>query len=553
MEKALSAYTTEHILRYIDDVRKGGLREHGFPRLTANIGILLAHGIRQDLKEIFIQMMDICCSAFLRKDIKSANEFSVREIICCIKELEESDAIDPDRILRWKDEISRINPEDCYDQIVKDKDDRLTNWPIFGAVSEYLRYSTGLKGDTDFVERQLSCQLKWLDENGMYKDDPNCNGHQPMMYDLVSRGLFTLLLHFGYRGRYYEAIDEAIKKAALATLKMQSPTGEIPFGGRSNQFLHNEPWLAAIFEYEAKRYKKEGDNDLAARFKSGALLALSATEEWLDKKPIRHVKNRFPTETKYGCERYAYFDKYMITAASFLYAAYLISDDSIEPSPVKNDKADVFMTTEAFHKIFLRSGEYMAEIDTDGDPKYDAKGIGRIHRAAAPSAICLSCPCPESPVYTVDIPSPVSLSLSSAVFDGDKILFGSERNARYEVTETGTEGECAFARLICIHSNGKAVNEHIKVDHKGISVSLEGKGEIGYTLPALQFDGEVFTEISYDTHTLSVSYLGWVCRYTTDGFITVTDTVAANRNGHYLAATAKGKDRLNVNIIIEKA
>ena len=46
MEKALSAYTDEHIQRYFNDVKTNGLTEHGFPRLTANIGILIAHGRR---------------------------------------------------------------------------------------------------------------------------------------------------------------------------------------------------------------------------------------------------------------------------------------------------------------------------------------------------------------------------------------------------------------------------------------------------------------------------------------------------------------------------
>ena len=34
MEKVLSAYTNEHIDRYYNEVKNGGLKEHGFPRLT---------------------------------------------------------------------------------------------------------------------------------------------------------------------------------------------------------------------------------------------------------------------------------------------------------------------------------------------------------------------------------------------------------------------------------------------------------------------------------------------------------------------------------------
>ena len=44
MDTVLSAYTDEHIERYCNDVKNHGLKEHGFPRLTADIGILIAHG-----------------------------------------------------------------------------------------------------------------------------------------------------------------------------------------------------------------------------------------------------------------------------------------------------------------------------------------------------------------------------------------------------------------------------------------------------------------------------------------------------------------------------
>ena len=41
MEKTLAAYSDEHILHYFNKVQKDGLTEHGFPRLTSNIGILI--------------------------------------------------------------------------------------------------------------------------------------------------------------------------------------------------------------------------------------------------------------------------------------------------------------------------------------------------------------------------------------------------------------------------------------------------------------------------------------------------------------------------------
>lgn len=82
MERTLSAYTDEHIDSYLADVKANGLTEHGFARLTSNIGILISHGRRCDLLPRFICMMDLCCETI--PHVKAANDFSVREIICCL-------------------------------------------------------------------------------------------------------------------------------------------------------------------------------------------------------------------------------------------------------------------------------------------------------------------------------------------------------------------------------------------------------------------------------------------------------------------------------------
>jgi hypothetical protein len=326
MEKALSAYTDEHILRYFNNVKKDGLTEHGFPRLTVNIGILLSYGKRRDLLPIFLEMMEFCCKAIPTK--KAANDFSVREIICCIWELEKSNAVPKEDLLRWKEYMSAIEPEKCYDQFAKSPMDKVKNWALFTAVSEFFRCKAGLcknpKETLAFVELQIEQQLQWFDENGMYKDADGAV-FQPMAYDFVPRVLFCGLLYVGYRGTFYEEIDGILKKANMLTLKMQSTTGELPFGGRSNQFLHNEAWVASIFEYESARYQRAGDLPLAGKFKAAAEQALKSAERWFSKTPITHVKNRFPIPSKFGCEEYAYFDKYMITAASFLYMASLLS------------------------------------------------------------------------------------------------------------------------------------------------------------------------------------------------------------------------------------
>ena len=281
MEKTLSAYSSEHILRYFQQVKTNGLTEHGFPRLTANIGVLIAHGRRTDLLPVFLEMMDFCCQTI--PCVKAANDFSVREIVGCLLEIEKSGMVSKENTARWRKDLSAIHPASCYNVFASSLSDSVRNWALFTAVSEYFRLKAGIGGQMDFIELQLGQQLQWLDENGMYMDHPGDQNRQPMMYDLVPRGLFSLLLSQGYRGTCYAPMDAALKKAGLLLLDMQSPNGEMPFGGRSNQFLHNEPWMIAVLEYEAKRYALEGNAALAARFKAASARALAVTEYWLNR------------------------------------------------------------------------------------------------------------------------------------------------------------------------------------------------------------------------------------------------------------------------------
>ena len=553
MEKALSAYSYEQIVEYLEDVKANGQREHGFPRLTSNIGILMAHGVRTDLLPLFMEMMDVCCKEALIEYDRRCNEFTVRELILCIDEVETAGIVPAERIAQWKDKLSQIVPEHCYDKIVQSETDRKTNWAIFGAVSEYARYLFGLNGDLNFVDRQLSCQFQWLDENGMYKDNKKAPNHQPMVYDCASRYLFAILLHFGYRGKYYERMDAAIKKAGLLTLKMQSPNGELAFGGRSNQFVHNECGLAIVYEYEAIRYAREGNMELAGQFKAATDRALCVVEEWLNKEPIRHIKNRYPTETGYGCESYGHFLKYMITTASILYCAYRVCDDSIPFVPAADTEPTAFQTSDAFHKLFLKSSGYGLEFDLDGDPIYDASGLGRVHKTGAPNTICMSSPCAPTPRFPIDLDSPFAFSLCSAVPTEDGWHFGAEVGTKYEVLEAGTEESSACATLRCQFADGRCAVETYKVSKDGVDITVTADGPIGYALPAFSYDGEIAPAIEARENTLTVSYLGWLCRYTTSGKVIDLEKTAANRNGHYDAFLATGENTVHVKIAIEKA
>jgi len=362
----------------------------------------------------------------------------------------------------------------------------------------------------------------------------------------------SVTLFFGYNGKYRDEISEKLRKSGELTLKMQSVTGEIPYGGRSNQFPHNEAHLAIICEYEARRYYESGDKETAAQFKLAAKKALDSIELWLTREPIRHIKNRYPTETGYGCESYAYFDKYMITTASFLYAAYLICNEEIPCAQYERETAYTAVTSEHFHKLFLRSGEYFAEIDTKADPHYDCSGIGRIHKKGAPSAICLSCPGTATPSYSLNGVTATDFAICPGIEAENGLRFATQAECGYKITERGTDNGAAYCRFECTVA-GKLLKTELRLSKAGAVITVQGKGRVALMLPALSFDGETGTDTVCGKRRLTVDYLGYTCRYTTNGELSDTGIDGGNRNGVYSIFTAVSEDTLTVNAEIFKS
>ncbi|MBQ7574187.1 MAG: hypothetical protein IJT23_08005 [Clostridia bacterium] len=551
MESVIGAYTDEHIKKYTQKVCENGLTEHGYPRLTANLGILIAHGRKTDMRNEFVKMMDICCDNIptaLKTHHGVGNDFSVKEIVFCLLELEDAGGFEKSMTDKWREKLALINPYTTYDEIADIPPKRIGNWAAFGAASEQLRKYAKIGDESEFIENQIKSQLLSFDENGMYRD-PN----EPVVYDMVTRLQLAVALYFGFDGESRRELEEVLMKSADITLYMQSVSGEIPFGGRSNQFLHNEAFFAALCEFYAVQLKKYGNTELAGQFKRAARIAYESISPWLGAEHIHHVKNFFDIDSLYGCERYAYFDKYMITTASWLYIAYIMADDTIPelPCPAQNG-GYICETSKHFHKLFCNFGGYFVELDTDADTHYDSSGIGRIHRKGAPPAICLSVPFAENPNYSIDVKNPSMLSICSGIKCGKEYLYTYNKTTGYRITDKRATDEYLFIRMECILENGMIIHQECIISETGVEICAESQGELSILFPAFEFDGETHTVIDSTGNSTEVLYKGWKCHYFTDSHIKDTGQVYANRNGHYKCFAVYGKNRVSLKISIEK-
>lgn len=538
MEKSLSAYTPERIRDYIDAVRGDRLKEHGFPRMGSNIGILMAYGRRMDLLPVFIEIMDLCCAQMPTK--RAANDFSVREVCCCLMLMEEKGLVSQELLHKWKSQLATFEPWTCYSRPNDNSGKPAGNWTMFAAVSEYMRGAFCGIDTSEFVDLQIPSQLANLDENDMYQDNPPYNDS---VYDLMPRALFAFLLRAGYKGKYAQRLEQVLDNTAEITLQMQSVTGELSFGGRSNQFLHNEAMLCAYCEMEAARYWEKGDVARAGQFKAAAQLAAKAMLRELSREPISHVKNRYPVDSSIGCEDYAYFNKYMITVASNVYMGLRFMEDAI-PATVAPAEAGGYVTKtgDRFHKVFLNAGGYGLELDTDADPHYDAGGLGRVHKRGCPSALCLSVPFAQKPSY--GIPggeNPTTMSLCCYAIDGNKTLLGASQDAKHTLQSSQSDAETATAIFDVKLSQDITVTQTYTVSKAGVEIALSGYEDAGFCLPVFEFDGAEETRIDLGEKEICVTYQNARCCYRFAGALDPEYQLYYNRNGRYRVYHAASK------------
>ncbi|RAU93698.1 hypothetical protein [Paenibacillus sp. YN15] len=559
MELSLNGYTRQELEAKCP--KNGGLPDdiQAFSRLAALTGFLLANGRVPEYKELWLDMMDICSGSYRLIRDNHRNDFAVKEFMLAYKAA--GHLAEEVRRSAWMEQLRLVDPWLNYDcRLRTGTDRRLHNINVYNMAGEWLRQTEGLTDTADYFRAHLPLQLSWFDSNGMYMDPGN-----PLMYDAMTRLQAAIMLHYGYAGPYAEVLDANLEKGGIISLFMQSAAFEAPFGGRSNQFLFADAVYAALFEYEASRYKRRGDLRTAGIFKRAARLAMASAERWLQAKPPRHMRNSYPPRSGYGTEAYAFYEKYMATLGTNAYLAFLFADDSIEEHPCPAETGGYCMqTSEHFHMIIVNCGGYSVQIDANANDKYDAAGLGRIHRAGFPTELALSTPFTSESGYALpDNVQRAMASISPGWNAGDgtvQFLSSLKQPIGYALEVLEESRERAVFRIIYTSPQLRgceAVAEQYAVSADGVAIEAEliapSVPEMYYQLPLFAWNGQEKGEITAASCGAQVAMGEFVYGVETSGELEVESRTIGNRNGLYrLALAASGQPAIGLKLRLKE-
>ena len=318
-----------------------------------------------------------------------------------------------------------------------------------------------------------------------------------------------------------------------------------------------EAMASIIFEFEAARYKKEGDLILAGVCKRAARLSALSVRRWLDLRPVRFIKNEFPPESQHGRQKsYGYYGAYSLLIASQFGFAGLVADPSIEERPLPVERGGyAFELNDDFHKVFATCAGYHLEIDTRADLHYDATGLGRIHKAGVPTETALSTPIAAKPEFLVSSPeAPRNIAIGPGWGEGGRVHWLSDcsseigsvefkpldrgpRAVKFELIYKGLPG---CDRLVETYELGQA----------GITVKYEAAGAVDaiyVQVPLIMTDGSRTSKIEAGKNSIEVSYRGHVyevgCPEPPQAAVSFEAFTAPNRNGLYKVAVFKSSGK----------
>jgi len=357
-------------------------REHQYstPYYAHAIGTLLSAGRAADLKTSGIMAMEHATQGFAggSENIPDAHgEFFVAALTGALDLYK--DHVPESQWLQWK-----VRLQTPLSSVMRNFTGRLNNWRTYAMKGEWMRARAGHVNEDSAVafiekawkkrtQRERIVPDKWH----LYQDwssDP-----QSHAVEAVGRGNLASLIMENYTGPSADEISSAVRFGTRTSLLLQSPTGQCPPNGRTDNHVFNDILYQLIFELMAADAWKRSEKRLAGQYKRAARLGFGSIQRWQrsDEPWTRSfyiTKNYFEPGNRVGYQPASQWGNYSGTMMFHLAEAFHTAKDAAIPEkPAPNEIGGYAFTTDArFSSFVANAGGMQVFINLRGAsvPKY---------------------------------------------------------------------------------------------------------------------------------------------------------------------------------------
>ena len=355
-------------------------REHQYstPYFAFAVGVLLQGGRGVDLKDSGIRAMERSTAALAggSKAIPDQHgEFFLAALPEALNLYEKH--VPAETFKRWQTRLTTP-----VDSIWEGPLSHLNNWRTYAMKGQWRR------DDIAFVRKQWEDNQaarivhdKW----NLYQD--HSSDPESLAVEAVGRGNLLAMMDA------VPEIGDAVKRGTQTSLLLQSPDGQCPMNGRTDDHVFNDVLYQLAFEVMTGRTK---DKWLAGQYHRAAMLSFQSFQRWRRTDgnwagSFFITKNRFDPAERIGYQPASQWGNYngavmMHLAEAWMQRAFLKSDAKEQPTPSEIG-GYAFELDPGFGSAFANAGGMQVAVNLRGDTvgRYErfwsAMGVARFARA----------------------------------------------------------------------------------------------------------------------------------------------------------------------------
>ncbi|NND05855.1 MAG: hypothetical protein HKN87_05705 [Saprospiraceae bacterium] len=356
-------------------------REHQYstPYFAHAVGTLINADVATDLLPSGIKAMEhatICFAAGYKGIPDAHGEFFISPLVEALDLYKPF--VDQTTQDTW---LKRLQTP--LNQVMTNMHGRLNNWRTYAMKGEWQRAKRGLIPEHSAIAFIEKGWLHWtqrerimLDKWNLYQDwssDP-----QSHAVEAVGRGNLVTLLGESYQGPSGNEISEAVRRGSHTSLLLQSPAGQCPPNGRTDDHVFNDILYLAIFHSMGRDALTRGQSRLASQYVRAANLAYRSIQRWKRedvpwKGSFYITKNYFDPGERVGYQPASQWGNYSGAMMFHLAEAYHVASSDLPEQPCPAEIGGYAFTTDAAFSTFVaNAGGMQVFINLRGAtvPKY---------------------------------------------------------------------------------------------------------------------------------------------------------------------------------------